>query len=556
MTHSMDETTADSDSSPSNSAESLRSLARSLADARRLGVAQLTRQAVAFERLLKVSREIAVLDLEGALRAILEGVLELTGSCRSALFLTGPDDPLVFRAGMERGRLALDVEEFPVSRSALERVIESGELLVLDDVLSSDLAGRASTVALQLRSLIAIPLRTHRRSVGVLYLDSDRPADPQHFRDPSILLAIGAQAAVVIDNARIHEDLQRDHFRLRRALEPSMRCGDILYRSALMHRVCRLIEQVAGRHLTVLVRGETGTGKELVAREIHRLSRRCKRPFLSFNVGAVPDALIESELFGHRKGSFTGAVDHQKGLFEAADGGTLFLDEIGEASAAMQVRLLRLLETGSYRRLGETQLRHADLRLIAATHRDLESEVRAGRFRADLYYRLNVFPLRIPPLRERLEDLEILVEHFVDRSNRSLGTAIKNIPAATLEALRRGSWPGNVRQLDNTVQRWMVQAPGDILLVPAEEPVEVGPSAICEQVAIDPPAKDCATLAMPAAGESREILPLAEVERRYLRAALVATNGNQSEAARRLGLKRGTLRHRLSKLGLATPPVR
>ena len=327
----------------------------------------------------------------------------------------------------------------------------------------------------------------------------------------------------------------RPDFNARRSLQRSSSptgINGLIYRSEAMQNVCRLIQKVAACDVSVLVEGETGTGKELVAQAIHEQSTRKDKPFPAQNTGALPDALIESELFGHRRGAFTGAVEARSGLFEAASGGSLFLDEIGEASAALQVRLLRLLETGTYRRIGDNAPRSANVRIIAATHRDLKAEVERGNFREDLLYRLCIFPIRLPPLRERREDIPLLVQYFVEQANRQLGTAIRTISKETLDHLQALPWRGNVRELKNTVQRLAVLSTGTTLATP-ETPRQ---SEMIDD----------------AVGQHETFLrPIAEVERDHILRVLTHVGGNQSEAARILGLKRGTLRGRLKKLGIA-----
>ena len=305
-----------------------------------------------------------------------------------------------------------------------------------------------------------------------------------------------------------------------------------------MARMVTRLDCVLAHDVTVLIQGETGTGKELVARAVHDGSPRNNRPFAAVNTGAFSDALLESELFGHRRGAFSGAVEDHAGLFEAADGGTVFLDEIGEASPAMQVRLLRLLENGCLRRVGETRDRAVDVRVIAATHRDLETEVEAGRFRRDLYYRLEVFPVELPPLRERREDIPLLARHFATRHAERLGLVEPRLPLDVLDHLATRPWPGNVRELENVVLRMLLLSPRGDLRLPEEalgsksEPLPErlpGPEALAAES--QPPT-------------------LEDVERRYIREMLARTKGNLSQAARLLGLKRGTLRWRLKKLGL------
>ncbi|HEX4963546.1 MAG TPA: sigma 54-interacting transcriptional regulator [Thermoanaerobaculia bacterium] len=505
----------------------------SLDEAQRRGVERLGRKAVALERLLAISQEISTLDLATALRRILHHVLELTGTGRGALLLAeeGGDLRVELAVNLD-GDLA--GEDCAVSRSVAERALAAGEVIVVEDALAAEYREQASIVELGLRALLAIPLKTRERSLGVIYLDTDSPQHRVSDLDRSVLAAFGSQAAIALDNARLYQRLQDDYFLLRRSVEESFRFDNILYRSPAMHRVCEAVRQVAASDVTVLIQGETGTGKELVARAVHFNSGRKRGRFLGQNAGALPDNLLESELFGHRRGAFSGALEHKQGLFEAADGGTVFLDEIGEASAALQVRLLRLLETGTFRRVGETADRRADVRVVAATHRDLEEEVRAGRFRSDLYYRLSVFPIRLPPLRERRQDVELLVHHFVERFNRELGRSVRSIPRATLARLLEHDWPGNVRELQNVIQRLVLLSSGEEL---------AGLDAI-------PTAGSTAPLPTVQASEAAPPRTLEEVERDHVLSVLRQVDGNQSEAARLLGLKRGTLRWRLKKLGV------
>jgi len=305
---------------------------------------------------------------------------------------------------------------------------------------------------------------------------------------------------------------------------------DMIYHGEPMQRVAAIIRTVAGIDAPVLVLGESGTGKELVARELHHRGRRRQAPFVSIDAGALPDTLLESELFGYRRGAFSGALEDKAGLIESADNGSLFLDEIGEASPALQARLLRFLETGCFRRLGERTERQARVRLITATHRDLPTAVENGRFRLDLYHRLAVFPIQLPPLRERTEDIPLLVRHFVEKFNQELGKTVTHIPDEVMKRMVDWPWPGNIRELRNHVLRCLAFS-GDEHLV-WEEPDRLMVTT-AEPVRTSPPTRT-----------------LAEIERDYMKRVLEYTGGNKSEAARILGLKRGTFRARLQKHGL------
>ena len=313
-------------------------------------------------------------------------------------------------------------------------------------------------------------------------------------------------------------------------------CG-IVGQTPGIEAVRRLIERVAPSPSTVLITGETGTGKELVAEALHRLSPRAPAPFIKINCGALPEALVEAELFGHERDAFTGAGQAWPGRFELAHGGTLFLDEIGELPPAVQVKLLRVLQDGMVDRIGASQPRQVDVRLLAATHRDLQAEVERGRFRQDLLFRIRVIEIPVPPMRERLDDLPLLVEFFLDKQARRLGTARTPIGAEALSALRARTWPGNVRELENAVERAILLARG-----PALGSEDFGLEAT-------------AGAAAPAGLKTASRQAAATAERRLIRAALEATGGNVTRAASRLGLSRRGLQLKLKDLGLRPDPV-
>ncbi len=505
---------------------------------RQQGTEALGHKLMAFERLLEISRRISALDLSTALGMILRSILELTGTQRGVLLLEDTDGQLRCELAIHLDVGAWQSEELAISRSVVEQARTSGELVMIDDAPSSSSADRPSIIELGLRALMAIPLRGRAGVFGVLYADTRAPAPAMAGRDPSILLAFGLQAAIAIENARTHSELRNDCRALRSSLETPTDFDGILYRSRSMEKVCELIRSASETDITVLIQGETGTGKELVAQAIRKHSRRCRAPFVSQNAGALTDSLLESELFGHRRGAFSGALDHKPGLFEVADGGTVFLDEVAEASTALQVRLLRLLETGTFRRVGETRDRSTDVRVIAATHRELPSELAAGRFREDLFYRLNVFPIYLPPLRERREDIPILVEHFIARYVRQLDRELPPLPASILRYLIDRPWPGNVRQLKNFVHRMVVLSRTGRWHLPDE------PAAATAEPP-DPEELDGETL------DPERVATLEQVERRHVRRVLDSVGGNQTRAAGLLGLKRSTLRWRMKKLGIS-----
>ncbi len=328
-------------------------------------------------------------------------------------------------------------------------------------------------------------------------------------------------------------------------------------RSPAMQEVYRLIARVVPNDLTVMILGESGTGKELVARAIHDMGPRANRPFIALNMAAIPRELIESELFGHERGAFTGAAARAAGKFEQAQGGTLFLDEIGDMPIEAQTRLLRVLQTGEFTTVGGTRLQRADVRILSATNQDLVTLTEAGRFREDLYYRLNVVPLSLPPLRARTEDIAALARHFLDRAAAE-GLPKKMLEVGAIAALQGHSWPGNVRELENLMRRLAVLERGDLIgaaavqatLGQAVRPMARSGSSSLAELAAEHINTYFAGFAdgLPPAGVYDRLL--AEVERPLIAACLDATGGNQLKAARLLGINRNTLRKKLTDLGL------
>ncbi len=307
----------------------------------------------------------------------------------------------------------------------------------------------------------------------------------------------------------------------------------IIGSSPALETVLAQVERVAPTDSTVLIQGETGTGKELIAHAIHNVSSRSGRAFVRVNCAAIPLDLLESELFGHEKGAFTGAIAQKVGRFELADKGTLFLDEVGDIPAALQPKLLRVLQEQEFERLGSARTHKVDVRLVAATHRDLECMARQGQFRNDLYYRLNVFPIQLPPLRERREDIEALVRHFVEKVGRRIGKQVEHIPAATMSALTLYDWPGNIRELQNLIERAVILSDDGVLPNPI-------PASATQAIITVPPV----------------VGTLKDTERAVILQTLEQVGwviGGPKGAAFRLGLKRTTLIHRMEKLGIHRP---
>ncbi len=340
--------------------------------------------------------------------------------------------------------------------------------------------------------------------------------------------------AVVQKVMAVHS-LRAENQRLREQLDQRYQFDNIIGRSQAMREIFHTVERVAPTRATVLLAGESGVGKDMIARAIHQHSPRKNHPFVKINCTALPENLMESELFGYDRGAFTGATSSKPGKFEQADGGTTFLDEIGDVPGNIQVKLLRVLQERQFERLGSNVTRNVDVRVIAATNADLRAALEQGRFREDLYYRLNVVPINIPPLRDRKEDIPFLAIHFVRKLSKELGSTAKEISPAAVDRLLDHSWPGNVRELENTIERSLVLGSGDVLQ-PSEIRIEA-PRGPAVSVSVQTP-----------------LLPEGETlehwEQMMIREALRRTNGNKSQAARMLGLTRNALRYRLSQMGL------
>jgi formate hydrogenlyase transcriptional activator len=391
------------------------------------------------------------------------------------------------------------------------------------------------------QSFCWLPLTTARRRLGALAFTSKQPA-AYDAPDLDFLQQVANQVAVAVENALAFQEIQALNDQLHREnvyLEEEVRAennfGEIVGESVALRRMLKAVETVAPTDSTVLICGETGTGKELVARALHELSPRQGRTFVKLNCAAIPTGLLESELFGHEKGAFTGAISPKVGRFELAHRGTLFLDEVGDIPPELQPKLLRVLQEQEFERLGGTRTIRVDVRLVAATNRDLARMVAEGAFRADLYYRLNVFPVALPPLRERPDDIPRLARHFTQRFARRMGRRIEAIPSAVMDALVRYSWPGNVREMQNVIERAVILSPGPALQVPLGD-----------------------LQAAPAQGQGPAAAPgtLADAERDHILGVLRETGwvlGGPTGAAARLGMKRTTLQSKMKKLGISRP---
>jgi len=482
------------------------------------------RKARDLDALLRISTAVnSIRSLDTLQPRLLELILEVIPAERGVILLLGNrSDEFASTCGWTRSPQA--ERPVQVSRTILRQVLQERVGILSNDVLGGDEFNAAqSLVTSRVTALIAAPLLVFDRMIGVLYLDARTPAvrfDEDHLQ---LLTGIAGIAASALENARHMERLELENQRLQGEikLEHSM-VGE----SQPMREVLQFVAKVAPRESTVLICGESGTGKELVARALHLNSPRAGRPFVAINCAAIAETLLESEMFGHEKGAFTGALGQKKGRLEVADGGTVFLDEVSELAPTLQAKLLRVLQEREFERVGGTHPLRVNIRVIAATNKTLEEEIRSGRFRTDLYYRLNVVSLTLPPLRERRDDILLLATHFIRKYSERCNRQSVSMTAETRTCLMNYDWPGNVRELENAIERAVVLGSGDL----------IRPEDLPEQVV---------EAASPKAGTlPRYHQAVRDAKRELILQAVEQTAGNFTEAAKWLGVHPNYL-HRL-----------
>ena len=492
-------------------------------------------------------------DLNDVLSAIADAVLEIVPRATHVTMILRDDDvdkavgvsgyvPVLtrVRGGQPSGAI-------PITRSVFRKVVTERAAVVAADA-PREVAQTESLMGASIRSTMAVPLWKRDEILGVLQLDNRESAGVFTSQDLEIITVLAHHASLAVANARLVKRLQAAEERLRKenqflkGREQERRTGgragkqEIIGQSPAMGTLLAQLDKVVDTRVTVLIDGETGVGKELIAAAVHYRSRRRDKLFVSQNCAAMPENLLESELFGHKKGSFTGAHEDQKGLFEIADQGTLFLDEVTEMPLSLQSKLLRVLQEGEIRAIGATTEKKVDVRIVAATNRNLEKEVSEGRFREDLYYRLKVFPLRVPPLRERRDDVPLLANYFLQRYSQELGKPAGGFSQQAMELLQSYEWPGNVRELQNEVQRLVIQLdPGGFvtpdLLSPRVRQVE----GLIDRV-------------RPTKGTLKEMMD--QLERWLLIESLREHGNNKTAAAKALGITREGLHKKLRAHGL------
>ncbi len=498
----------------------------------------------------------STLDLQEVLSRTMDLVLERLGAERGMIVLvhrlTRELEVAVTR------NLGGDIEEEGrlLSESVVRRVIESREpVLAVDAMTDGRFAGAKSIVARHIVSLLCVPLAIKDRLAGAIYVDHRESRHLFGQGDLELLVAFADQAAVAIENARLYSELEASRLHLKEENESlrseilsSHNLGSLIGKSQVILDLRQMLEKVAQSPSTVLVRGESGTGKGLVARTVHSISARRQAPFIHFNCAALPETLVESELFGHEKGAFTGAAGLKPGRFELANHGTIFLDEIGKVSLAAQSKLLRVVEDKEFERVGGTRTLKADVRIIAATNLDLEEAIQRNEFREDLFYRLNILPIVLPPLRDRKEDIPYLVEHFLAKISRDLGRQPKELDPAVLDLFAAYSWPGNVRELEAAIHRTCVLAAGGTLRVAdfgwIVLQVQGAPAALAQ------PPELPGLLPTIRLGDGGYLAAVDRYDRQLIVAGLAQCGGKIRETARLLGIARNTLRAKLKKYGL------
>jgi len=462
-------------------------------------------------------------DIEKLLNRLMDDVIALTGADKGFLILLSGETPVV-RVARNIERQALDSNQIAFSDSIVRKVMDSREAIVVSDALNDrEFSSSTSIINLRLCSVMCVPLVSRGDLLGLIYVGNDSIVNLFHPSSLETLRIYASQAALIIANALLVNELQLDKVQLETELQ-ELRYGELIGASSSMRDIYAKVEKIAKTDINVLIGGETGTGKELIARELHNRSDRRTGPFVALNCGAIPENLLESELFGHARGAFTGAVAINVGKFEAADGGTLFLDEVGEMPVSLQVKLLRAIQEKQITRVGESRARTVNIRILAATNRDLRAETEAGRFREDLYYRLNVVALKLPPLRERDEDIILIARYLLSKYNRQYDGKGKDFSKEALSAMRRYEWPGNIREMENRIKKAVIFANG--------------PKISASLLDLEEDALNA-------------ILPLNDAkdrfQRQYINDVLVLNNGNRTKTATDLQVDPRTIFRHLEK---------
>ncbi len=487
-----------------------------------------------FEALLEITAELnSIHELKQVLERVMDIAIETVSAERGFIVLKKSGKGNRTEVVCARRFREENVNELvTMSTSVVTKVLSEGESILTYDALEDDRFRNAESVQLhKIHSVICVPLKYDGDVTGAIYMDNRTNVGRFNQETLDFLNAFSRQSAVAIINARVFEQLQIQNTELQSRLAQQQRYPRIIGNSKEILQIFDLIDKVAATEATVLIEGESGTGKELVAQAIHDQSNRRDKIFIPIYCGSLSENLLESELFGHKKGAFTGATDSKQGLFEEANGGTFFLDEIADISKNMQTKLLRVLQEGEIKRVGESRLFKVDVRIIAASNKDLWEQVQQDNFREDLYYRLNVIKLKLPPLRERRADIPILANFFLKTYCDKNKKYIKNLSNQAMDRLINYNWPGNVRELENTIERAVILARG---------------------TQIEPDDLQMHENTKTAEGS----LNLKEVEKRIVLKTLNEFNGNRTHAARALGVSRRWLQYQLKAWGISDADTR
>ena len=470
----------------------------------------------------------SITDYKGLLEKIMDLCLDTLQADRGVIVLKEKEGFVPVVAREPKGNIE-DIKR--ISKSVIEEVLKSKKPLLLHSAMEDkDFAAKDSIIISQIKSVMVCPLVSREQLIGAIYCDSLSKSGVFSQAELDFLTAFSHLAAVAIENARLREMLISENVYLKREITQDFSFENIIGQSKKMLRLFALLNKIANTDVNVLIQGESGTGKELVAKAIHYHSRRSGKKIIPIYCGSLPETLLESELFGYKKGSFTGAFQDKNGLIEEADEGTLFLDEIFDVPLTTQAKLLRFLQEGEIRRLGETESRKVDARIIAATNRDLKEEVKKDRFREDLFYRLAVLTIDLPPLREREDDAVILAKHFLKKFAEKYNKEIKGLSGEAIKLIRTYPWPGNVRELENAMARAVSLAEGNLI-----KPEEMHLEFIAKEL-------PDASLGL--------LQAVKETERKKIIEVLRKCQGDKTETAKILGISRRALYYKLNELNI------
>ncbi len=468
----------------------------------------------------------SILDEQELLETVLETAMSHLDAERGYIVMVSDADKRGFSVVVSKNFSSRkDADESAASSSVINKVLTTGEPVLTFDALTDErFEASRSIVAQKILSIICVPLSLRERPTGAIYLDSTKSRGKFNQETLKFLAVFGNLSAVAVENAKRYDRLQVENARLKNEVSNAGFFPGIIGKSQKWQAALELVRRVVDTDVSVLVTGESGTGKELIARAIHNQGKRRDMPFMAINCSAIPEQLLESELFGYKKGAFTGANADKKGLVEYAEGGTLFLDEIGDLPNALQAKLLRVLQDKIIRRVGDVESRKVDVRLISATNKNLREEIKNGNFREDLYFRLNILEIHLPPLRDRTDDIPLLANYFLKTACDTHGRNVKSISSSVMARLLVHPWYGNVRELQNVIERAVVLSRGE----------ELGD----EDISLEPYSED---------GFLQTGLTLEEFERKLVEKTLDETGGNRTRTAEKLGVSLRWLQYRLKE---------